>query len=253
MKKPYLLAHCDYKELLERSIQLAILPWGACEAHNYHMPYGTDIIEADRIADGAAAKAFDKDQRFIVLPTMPFGVNTGQTDILLDINMYPSTQLAVLNDIIEVLHRQGIYKLLVLNSHGGNDFKTILRELGVKYPKMFLTCCDWFKSVDKSSYFTHAGDHADEMETSMILYYQPELVDLSKAGSGAAKKSKVKGINEGWAWAERRWSQVTSDTGVGDPSLGTAAKGKAFHEAVTDKLAEHILAVVHLDLADIYE
>jgi creatinine amidohydrolase len=120
-----------------------------------------------------------------VLPTIPFGVNTGQTDIKLDINMHPSTQMAVLSDIIEVLNRQGIYKLLILNSHGGNDFKNILRELGVKYPKMFLSTCNWFKALDKSLYFDQEGDHADEMETSLLLYLRPELVlPLGEAGEG---------------------------------------------------------------------
>ena len=53
--------------------------------------------------------------------------------------------MAVLNDIIEVLNRHSIYKLLILNSHGGNYFKTILRELGAKYPKMWLTTCSGSK------------------------------------------------------------------------------------------------------------
>jgi|TARA_B110000908_G_scaffold167259_1_gene219885 creatinine amidohydrolase len=44
----------------------------------------------------------------MLLPTVPFGVNTGQRDIKLDLNMYPSTQMAVLNDLVEVLNRQGI-------------------------------------------------------------------------------------------------------------------------------------------------
>ncbi len=80
------------------------------------MPYATDVIEADHIAAEAARIAYEKGTKLIVLPTIPFGVNTGQKDILLDININPSTQFAILNDIIEVLDRQGIYKLLILNS-----------------------------------------------------------------------------------------------------------------------------------------
>lgn len=53
----------------------------------------------------------------MLLPTIPFGVNTGQQDIKLDLNIYPSTQMAIFNDLIEVLNRQVIKKLLVLNSH----------------------------------------------------------------------------------------------------------------------------------------
>jgi creatinine amidohydrolase len=152
-----------------------------------------------------------------------------------------------------VLDRQGIRKLLVLNSHGGNNFRTMLRELGVQFPAMFLSSCDWFKALNKKLYFENEGDHADEMETSLIMHYRPELVDLSKAGPGKAKKIKVTGINEGWAWAERRWSQVTEDTGVGDPSLSTAEKGQRFHKDVTDKLAQLFSDICKLDLEDMYE
>ena len=200
--RPYILAETNWKFLKEQTIELAILPWGATEAHNYHMPYATDIIEADAIAEEAAHLAWEQGAKIIVLPTIPFGVNTGQTDIRLDINMHPSTQMAVLSDIVEVLNRQGIHKLLILNSHGGNDFKTMLRELGVKYPKMFLSACNWFKALDKSLYFDQEGDHADEMETSLLLYLRPELVlPLGEAGEGKEKKSAIKGIREGWAWA----------------------------------------------------
>jgi len=252
--RPYILSEVNWKDIQTRKYDLAILPWGACEAHNYHLPYGTDIYEADAIASESARKAWNQGSKCIVLPTIPFGVNTGQTDIVLDINLHPSTQLKILDDIIEVLHRQGIHKLLVFNSHGGNDFKTMLRELGVKYPNMFLTTCHWFRALDKSKYFDKEGDHADEMETSLILHLKPELVrPLAEAGDGASKKWAIKDLNEPWAWAERKWSQVTEDTGVGDPSLSTAEKGKIFFEDITDKIAQFFVELSLADLKKLYK
>ena len=171
--RPYILAECNWKDIKQRSFDLAVLPWGAVEAHNYHLPYSTDVIESDHIAAEAAEKAFNKGAKIIVLPTIPYGVNTGQTDIKLDMNINPSTQAVILNDIVEVLNRQNIYKLLIVNSHGGNDFKQILRELGLKFPKMFLSSCNWYKSLDKLQYFENDGDHADEMEKSLMLYIKP--------------------------------------------------------------------------------
>jgi len=167
-------------------------------------------------------------------------------------NIYPSTQMAILNDTIEVLNRHGIYKLLVLNSHGGNNFKPLLRELGAKYPDMLLTYCDWFRSVDKKQYFTNDGDHADEMETSVMMYLYPDWIDLSSAGSGAAKSSSIAGIREGWAWAERRWTQVTEDTGIGDPAESTASKGELFIQDTTDKVALLIIELCTLYLKNLY-
>ena len=123
------------------------------EAHNYHLPYATDIIEADYLAAESAKIAWEKGAKVIVLPTIPFGVNTGQSDIYLDMNINPSTQFAILNDVIEVLDRQGINKLLIFNSHGGNDFKSMVRELGLKYPNMFICVSNWFQSLDQRSVF----------------------------------------------------------------------------------------------------
>jgi len=252
--RPYILAETNWRDINKHDFELAILPWGATEAHNYHMPYGTDIIEADLISAEAAGIAWEQGAKVIVLPTVPFGVNTGQDDIKLDINMNPSTQAMVLNDIIEVLDRQGIHKLLIVNSHGGNDFKTILRELGLEYPDMFLSTCNWFQSVNKDEHFENPGDHADEMETSLLLHLVPNLVlPLTEAGDGKDKKHKVEGIREGWAWAERKWSEVTADTGVGDPRKATAEKGEKYFVAITNKLGRLFYDIAKIDQNDMYE
>lgn len=242
--RPYILAETNWKAVKQTSFETAILPWGACEAHNYHLPYGTDILEAELIAAEAARLAWEQNCKIIVLPTIPFGVNTGQHDVTLDMNMNPSTQLIVLRDIIETLNRQGIYKLIILNSHGGNDFKTMIRELGLKFPKMFLASCDWFKAMDQKEFFENKDDHAGEMETSLILYLRPDLVlPLTEAGDGASKKFRYTAIQQGWAWAERQWMKVTEDTGVGDPRKATAAKGEKFFKAVTEKVAQFFIEV----------
>jgi creatinine amidohydrolase len=253
-RRPYILAETNWKEIKAQPFQLAILPWGATEAHNYHLPYGTDNYEATFIAEKSAEIAWNQGAHPIILPTIPFGVNTGQPDILLDINLNPSTQLAILRDIITVLDRQGIQKLLVLNSHGGNDFKTLLRELGLQFPKMLLVNCNWFQALDKSKYFENGGDHADEMETSIILHLFPHLVlPLDLAGDGAAKKPRIEAFKQGWAWSERKWSQVTADTGIGDPKKSTAEKGALYLDEVTKTLGNFIYQLSIIDKSDFYE
>lgn len=238
----------------DASFDLAVLPWGACEAHNYHMPYGTDIIEAEHISAEAARLAWDRGAKVIVLPPVPFGVNTGQFDVTLDINMNPSTQLLVLRDVVEVLDRQGIHKLVILNSHGGNDFKTMIRELGLKFPKMFLTSCNWFQSIDQKQFFENKDDHAGEMETSLLLYLRPDLVlPLSEAGDGSAKKFRFRAIREGWAWAERKWMKVTKDTGVGDPRKASKEKGEKYFRAVTEKVSVFLEEVARAKPDEFYE
>ena len=141
--RPYILAESNWDYIKEADFELAVLPWGATEAHNYHLPYATDNFESDLLSAESARIAWEKGAKVIVLPTVPFGVNTGQSDIHLDINLNPSTQLMILNDVIEVLNRQNIHKLVIFNSHGGNDFKPLVRELGLKFPKMFICISNW--------------------------------------------------------------------------------------------------------------
>ena len=252
--RPYILSETNWKSIKDREIELAVLPWGATEAHNYHLPYGTDNLQVEQIAASAACIAHDRDARIIVLPVIPYGVNTGQSDIKLDMNIYPSTQAAILNDICETLNRQGIYKLLILNGHGGNNFKSIIRETGRRYPNMFISLCHWFQSLDKLKYFEHTGDHADEMETSLMLYLKNEWVlPLKEAGDGKTNKFKIKALNENWAWAEREWPKVTEDTGVGNPAKATAEKGEKYFTDLTEKIGQFFIELSQANLSDLYE
>jgi creatinine amidohydrolase len=252
--RPYILAESHWKDIKNQKFDLAILPWGATEAHNYHLPYFTDVIESEQIAAEAAKIAWEKGAKIIVMPAIPFGVNSGQYDITLDININPGTQALILNDIIEVLNRQGIHKLLVVNGHGGNNFKQILRELGLRFPKMFLASCNWYKAVNKKEFFENEGDHADEMETSLILYLSPAMMlPLDEAGEGREKKIKVEGIREGWAWTERKWSLVTEDTGIGNPRKASREKGEKYFKAVTEKLAMLYVEIASADPDNLYE
>lgn len=69
-----------------------------------------------------------------MLPPIPFGVqNTGQTELPFCIHMPPSTQKIVLGDIINSLYYQGIKKIVIMNGHGGNKFKPIIRELQLDF------------------------------------------------------------------------------------------------------------------------
>ena len=251
--RPYILAETNWDALKEMRFDLAVLPWGATEAHNYHLPYSADIIESDFVAAEAARLAWERGARVVVLPTVPFGVNTGQRDIYLDINLNPSTQMAILSDIISVLDHQGVRKLLILNSHGGNDFKPLLRELGGKYPEMFLSVANWYQSLDRKKYFDDPGDHADEMETSLLLYLRPDLVlPAEKWGEGKEKKIILGGFSEGWAWTERKWSKVTDDTGIGNPGKASREKGERFFRDVTAKVGDLFYDLCQADIRELY-
>jgi len=251
--KPFILSETNWKTIKDKIIDLAVLPWGATEAHNYHLPFSTDNIMVEKIAEESAQIAWNKGSRVIILPTIPFGVNTGQLDIKLNINLNPGTQFAILNDVTDVLNRHEIYKFLILNGHGGNDFKQIIRELGAKFPKMFICCCNWYQSFENSDFFEKGGGHADEMETSVMQFLAPELVlPLNEAGNGIGKKFRIRALNEKWAWAERKWSKVTADTGIGDPHKATPAKGEKCFIEIINKVSDLMIELSGTDINDMY-
>jgi len=76
---------------------------------------------------------------------------------------------------------------------------------------------------------------------------------LKEAGDGAEKKFRIAAMREGWAWAERKWSQISKDTGVGNPALATAEKGEKFFRAATEKVAQFFIEVAKADTKNLYE
>ncbi len=248
-----ILFRSHYREVKERKFEVAVLPWGATEAHNYHLPYGTDVAEAEAFAAEAASRATAEGASVVVLPAIPFGVNTGQHDIPLDINLNPSTQLKILDDIIASLERHGVYKLVVLNSHGGNDFRPLLRELGLKYRSMWLFQANFFQVPLPEDIFDDPGDHAGEMETSLMLYLAPGLVlPAEAAGDGAARDIHIRACRQKWGWTEREWSRVTRDTGVGNPRPATREKGERYFNYVAGEIADMLIEVAAIRREEAY-
>ncbi len=252
--RPYVLAETNWKQVKDENYSVAVLPWGATEAHNYHLPYATDNILGEGSAVESAKIAWEKGAKPVVLPTIPFGVNTGQMDVKLCMNLNPSTQYAILKDIAQVLKAHNIDKLVILNAHGGNNFKQMIRELSLEFPEIFVCAINWWQVGDADTVFDEPGDHAGELETAAVMHFNPELVlPLSEAGDGADKKFKLRGLKEGWVSTQRQWTKVTADTGVGNPKAATAEKGKKYVEETSSKIADFLVELHHADINDLYE
>ena len=251
--RPWILAESTWRTVEPQPYEVAVLPWGATEAHNFHLPYATDTIQCDVLAADAAGRAWAKGARVVVLPTVPFGVNTTQLDVKLCLNMNPSTQLALLRDIVQSVQPHGIRKLVIFNGHGGNDFRQMIREL-TPATSLFLCTLDWWKVLDASQYFDEPGDHAGEMETGVMLHYVPTLVaPLDSAGPGRERLFRIRALRERWAWSPRRWTSITSDTGIGDPRRATPEKGARFANALSDTIAEFLVDLAAADPGQMYE
>ncbi len=252
--RPWIIAETNWKQVKETAYEVAVLPWGATEAHNWHLPYATDNLQNEALCAEAGRLAWDEGAKIAILPNIPFGVQTGQLDIPFCINMNPSTQLAVLEDIVDSLEGISIPKLVIFNGHGGNDFRQILRELQARHPGIFLSLVSWFSISSGSDIFTLPGDHADERETSLMLHLHPEWV-LPREAWGAGKDNlwKLQAMREKWAWAHRAWTEATNDTGSGDPQHATADKGERYFKHLTTRFASYLVELAASDPADLYQ
>lgn len=239
MNKEIDLSVSCFGKVKDLPYDVAILPWGATEPHNYHLPYLTDCILSHDTSVDAAEKALrENGVRCMVLPPVTYGSqNPGQRENSFCLHTRYETQRAILGDIVASLYVQGLRKMVIVNGHGGNSFKNMIRDLAVDFPDFLIAITNWFAIIPQEGYFEEKDDHAGEMETSVMMHYHPELVNLEEAGSGASKPFALHSLNERIAWIPRYWSKISEDTGVGDPRKSTAEKGERYAKAVVEKLA----------------
>ncbi|AGA29416.1 creatininase family protein [Singulisphaera acidiphila] len=239
MIRPWVLADLNYGIIkAQPNFDLAVLPLGATEPHNLHLPYGTDTLQVNLIGERACERAHQRGARVVLLPAIPYGTETNQMRFPMAMNLNPSTVAQVITDLVESLAAHGIRKCLLLNGHGGNDLKWVLRELH-RTTSVHLFLCHWFKvATDRYKLiFEDAGDHAGEMETSMILAHHPDLVAMDQADPGTMQPSRFDSVNQGWVEITRAWHLLTTNSGAGDPRPATAAKGEELTEIVVERLA----------------
>jgi creatinine amidohydrolase len=250
-----ILAEQNHAFVRAQRWQAAVLPFGATEPHNLHMPYGTDTFQVEELARRACARAWEAGARVALLPAIPYGVNTNHLQVPggLACSVNPTTLLAVLRDLVDSLERQGVRKLLLLNGHGGNELKPLTRELHHR-TKVFLCVCDWYRMA-KDVYpglFEQPGEHADEVETSLGLAFFPHLMHLEQADPGAARPCRLEAVNRGWVSITRPWHLVTSNTGLGDPRAASAEKGRRLMDVLTQRLGDFLVELANAEMDETF-
>jgi creatinine amidohydrolase len=242
------LSKLSWGDIKENHYDVVILPWGAIEPHNYHMPYLTDAYLSHEIAKASAALALEKANKLcMVMPPIYLGSqNPGQWDLPFCIHTNYETQKAILTDIVSSLHVQGFRKLLIVNGHGGNTFKSMIRDLAMKFPDFFILATNWYDIVPKEGFFEEKIDeHAGEQETSVLMHFLPKLVKLEKAGKGTLHLWKMESMNKKIAWAPRHWQEVSDDTGIGNPEKSTLEKGEKYAQEVIKEISELLVELAN--------
>jgi creatinine amidohydrolase len=210
---------------------IAILPTAAIEQHGPHLPTGTDTM----IAEGMLAelrRTCPEDLNILILPVQAVGKSNEHVHAPGTLTLTAENALRVWTDIGLSVARAGLRKLVIVNSHGGNvDLISIVgRELRVR-AGMLVVKCQWSSFGQPEGMYSDRerayGIHGGDVETSLMLDFRPETVDMSAAKdfrstAEGAPISPIGPISYGW---------VSSDLNpagtVGDASIATAEKGRA--------------------------
>jgi len=252
--RPWKLAETNYGTVKENEYEVAVLPMGATEPHNLHLPYGIDTREGDLFGEKLCEAAYEQGAKVILLPTVPYGTDSNQMEFPFAMNLQPSTLRLVITDLVDSLVKHGILKIVILNSHGGNDFKPVLRELYGKTPA-HLFLCNWYTVYNDVYHeiFDAPDDHAGEMETSLAMAYFPELIGRHPDGSltadeGRKAETRFDAVNRGYVSITRPWHLLTTNAGAGNPHAATAEKGRRLVQIVVDRLAGFLVELSQAEL-----
>jgi creatinine amidohydrolase len=237
----------------EHNYEVAVLPVGAVEAHNLHLPEGMDVIHSEYVAKRSCSQAWPKCQSVICLPVVPFGVDPNLMEFPLTIHVSQKALDAYVTEIIQSLRKHGIRKVVIINGHGGNDFKPLTRQ--IQYDTdVHLFICDWWKvGADVSEeMFGKGDDHAGSLETSVALEICPELVDASKAGPGQVPPFRFEALEKGWVSTSRDFSKLNDHCSVSSNIPADVEKGKQFLTIVCDRISDFLTELANTEIDDAF-
>ncbi|MBB13895.1 hypothetical protein CMK22_01425 [Candidatus Poribacteria bacterium] len=199
----------------------AILPLGATEQHGLHLPQNTDSLIAE-----ALALQVGRESMGMILPTIPIGYSWVWRDYPGSLTFSFDTFRAVIKDIVVSLDRNGCRALLILTTHGANPqpIKYASRELvdhtAIRVLRAFYPNLSQIMTDADSTTWQNSNFHAEEFETSLMLYLHPNLVDMTKAVSEYPPYSLAYEMSTLPMGA-------LSESGVfGDATVATAKKGE---------------------------
>jgi len=214
---------------------IAVLPVAAIEQHGPHLPVSTDnAIMQGMLGETLAQLPTDLDARFLPIQTI------GKSDEHIrqpgTLTLPPTALIEAWTEIGASVARAGIRKLVVINSHGGNEevIGIVTRELRVRFD-MLAVKTSWEKLGVPAGLFseteTKQGIHGGDLETSLMLHFWPKLVDMAKAQDFASSFARAASEFEllrptgpqAFAWL----APDLNDAGVvGNAAAATTEKGR---------------------------
>jgi len=234
--------------------KLVLIPTGHIEQHSYHLPMLTDTLIIEAIADGIVQAV---PELCTMLPVMPYGVSTHRASFFGTFNAggweYEEFWLNVIQHLVDL----GYDRIYFINGHGGNSsfLTNVIKYAGEQYPRIFcatswlyLSGPDGIRSLEKHRDSPIGGmGHAGELETSLMLHLQKELVHMELVKDDTDFLSTpsyyMDWIEGGPLIANPPWYDDSRYGAYGAGSLGTAEKGSIWlKEAIQEKIA-HIYEI----------
>jgi len=226
------LSWTDVANLQELGTDMLILPVGATEQHGPHLPINTDTVIGEYVCAYASAAT-----QVPVLPAMAYTVSAGHTTKWPGtFSLSHETFIHALGDLVSWMVATGWKRLLIVNSHFGNDasLRVAVDQLRLKYlGKLQLASLNTFQLSDEiwKTFIEDAEDlHANKAETDLMLHLAPETVDMSKVEDDP---DRTGGTVFSYPVAQTSLNGIT-----GKPSLGNAKDGAQLFEAMGQALAE---------------
>ncbi len=243
------LIQTNLSRMENRQIEVAVLPIGAIEPHNRHLPYGQDMLHSTEVARRCVKKAWQETKKVLLLPTIPYGVDCNLMDFPFAMHVRQSTLDALVGDLVGSLRKFGVRKIVILNGHGGNEFKGLIRQLQCDLD-VHLFLINWWQ-VGEDQYdeiFELPDDHAGELETSVAMHLYPQWVELEKAGDGLSKDFRFEALNKGWVTTSRNFGKVNDHCAVGNPAKATPEKGEKYLNLVCDRISRFLIELANSPL-----
>ena len=245
---------------LDPAATLAILPVAATEQHGPHLPVMTDTAIAEGMIATVLARLPD-DLRVLFLAVQTIGKSNEHLRSAGTITFAAEHLIRTWSEIGEGVHRAGLRKLVIVSSHGGNTdvVGIVARELRVRLG-MLVATTQWRRFGLPAGLYAPFdavhGIHAGDIETSLMLHFRPDLVDMSKAKLFPSKAAAMErdythlrpAGQHGFGWIA---PDINPDGAVGDASLATAEKGRLTAEHQADAFIALLRDVARFPLGDL--
>jgi creatinine amidohydrolase len=245
---------------LDPQSTVVILPVAAIEQHGPHLPVMTDTAIGEGMIATVLARLPD-DLHTLFLPIQMIGKSNEHLRSAGTVSYCSENLVRIWVEIGEAVHRAGLRKLVIVSAHGGNTevVGIVARELRVRLG-MLVAATHWQRfgvpAGLYSSFETAHGIHAGDIETSLMLHFRPDLVDMGKArlfpSKAAAMEKDYRLLRpdgpHGFGWIAQ---DLNPDGAVGDASLATAEKGRLTAEHQTDAFVALLHDVARFPLSEL--